>query len=277
MKEYFPGFYKARYDDLIDFQQNAAIVFDSYLLLDLLCINEGKNFIYFLKDAKVENKLWLPYDGAWLYHKKMHDVLIEQIKHVKSSMSYLTSFKQSIDNKYSHPYISAELDERLCNLIQELRTGLNSEKDKLINDLQNKKEGIISLIDKLYGKENINNEYNEADLINLYDEARDKYSKEIPPGYLFDNECEDNRVRYHDYIIWSEIKKYAEEKNIDILFVTNRIRSDWFFIYDNEIIGARKELINEFEGITKHKICIVTVHYFIRENISKLYRKPQIM
>lgn len=272
MKEYFPGFYKARYDDLIDFQQNATIVLDAYLLLDLLCVNEGKSFIDFLKDAKVENKLWLPYDAAWLYHNLMHDVLIEQIKHVKSSMSYLTSFKNSIDDKFSHPYISAELDGRFCNLIQELETGLNTEKDKLKNDLQNKEDGIISLIDKLYGKDNINIEYDEADLTRLYDEAKDRYSKRIPPGFLFDTEYKDERIKYHDYIVWSEMKKQAEEKKTDIMFVTNRIRSDWFFIYDDEIIGARKELINEFEGITKHKICIVTVHSFIEENIKNIER-----
>lgn len=269
MKEYFPGFYHSAQDAFLDFLQDALLVTDAYLLLDLFRIRESKKFIELLQKENIKKNLWLPYDSVWLYHQLMHSVLLEQIDRVKSTLSYLTLFKQNIENKYTHPYIGDELMQKTDKLIADLREKLEQESMDLADTLQNKNDSIISSIDDLYPKDRIGIEYNETDLKQLFDEASKRYANEIPPGYLCDDSCKNNRIKYHDYIVWNEMQKRIKKNKKNIVFVTNRIRPDWFFIYDEKIIGPRKELINEFKRNTQCDVCIVTTHFFVRKILNK--------
>lgn len=212
MKEYFPGFYHSDQDAFLDFQQGALIVTDAYLLLDLFKISECKKFIELLQKENIKKNLWIPYDSVWLYHQLMHSVLLEQIDKVKSTLSYLTLFKQNVENKCTHPYIGDDLMQKMNQLIAELREKLNQESKDLADTLQNKNDGIISSIDDLFPKDKIGIEYDEADLKQLFDEASKRYANEIPPGYLYDDSCKNMRIRYHDYIVWNEIQKHIKGK-----------------------------------------------------------------
>lgn len=267
MDEYFPGFYVGQ-EDLQAFQQNALIVVDAYLLLDLFRISEGKKFIELLQQDNIKVKLWLPYDAVWLYHQLMHSVLMEQIDKVKSTLFYLAQFKQNLDDEYTHPYVKDRLMIRTNRLIKDLKKALSRESKDLANALQNQADSIPSFINALYPKNNIGDEYGKTELKQLFEEASERYIQETPPGYLYDNACKNSRVKYHDYIIWNEIQRCAKAKNKDIIFVTNRIRPDWFFIYDDKVIGPRKELMNEFKKETQRSIYIITAHYFVDKNIK---------
>lgn len=199
----------------------------------------------------------------------MHDVLKEQIDKVKSTLAYLTSFKRNVEDKCTHPYIGDDLMQKTNQLIQELEVKLNQESKDLVDTLQNKNDNIISSIDDLFPKEKIGTEYDKAELKQLFGEASKRYEDEIPPGYLYDNSHKDDRIKFHDYIVWNEMQKRIKKDKKNIVFVTNRIRRDWFFIYDGKVIGPRKELINEFKRNTECDIYIITTHYFINKIIDK--------
>ena len=273
MKEYFPGFYHAVQDDLLDFQQDALIVTDAYLLLDLFRISEGKKLVKLLQKENIRKNLWLPYESVWLYHQLMHSVLMEQIDKVKSTLAHLTLFKQNVENKCTHPYIGDDLMQKTTQLIQDLEVNLNQESKDLADTLQNKDDSIISSIDGLFPKDKIGSEYDEAELNQLFGEASKRYANEIPPGYLCDVSCKNDRIRYHDYIVWNEMQKRINTDEKNIVFVTNRIRPDWFFIYDDKVIGPRKELVNEFKRNTKCDIYIVTTHFFVSKIVGEAERE----
>ena len=228
MKEYFPGFY---YTEQSDIQEDALIVTDAYLLLDLFRISGGKKLVELLQKETIRRNLWLPYESVWLYHQLMHSVLMEQIDKVKSTSAYLTLFKQNVEDKCTHPYIGDELMQQTERLIQGLKDKLNQESKDLADMLQNRDGSIISSIDALFPKDKIGIEYEEAELKQLFDEASKRYADETPPGYLCDVSCKNKRIKYHDYIVWNEMQKRAKEGETNIIFVTNRIRPDWFFIY----------------------------------------------
>lgn len=272
MKEFFPGFYHAVQGDVLDFQQDVLIVMDAYLLLDLFRISEGKKLVELLQKENIKNNLWLPYESVWLYHQLMHSVLMEQIDKVKSTLAHLTLFKQNVENKCSHPYIGDDLMQKTNLLIQSLEAKLNQESKDLADTLQNKDDSIISSIDVLFPKDKIGIEYDEAELNQLFGEASERYVNEIPPGYLCDASCKNDRIRYHDYIVWNEMQKRIKEDEKNIVFVTNRVRSDWFFIYDDKVIGPRKELVNEFKRNTQCNIRIVTTHFFVSKIIDETER-----
>lgn len=266
MKKYFPGFYSSDQEDLLAFQKNASIVIDTYMLLDLFRINDSDTFLELLQKESIKKQLWLSYDAAWLYHRLMHNTLMQEINNVKSAMAHITNLSQGITNQYQYPHIEDKLFREIKPVVQKLETALNENLANLTGKLQSKTNNIVSSINNLYPTENLGKEFNEADLKRIYDNAFERYQQEIPPGYLNDSTLKNERIKYHDLIIWNEIQKYAKDEKKNIVFVTNRIRPDWFFIYDNKVIGPRKELINEFKKNTNQDICIITAHHFVDKN-----------
>ena len=49
------------------------------VLLDLFRISEGLKFLELIESKIPKERLWLPYDTAWLYHDRMASVIQEQI------------------------------------------------------------------------------------------------------------------------------------------------------------------------------------------------------
>lgn len=276
MQKYFPGFYYSGQDNLFSFlNEDSSIVPDAYLLLDLFRISEGKKFVELLQIENIKKYLWIPYDSVWLYHQLMHSVLIEQINKVKSTLSYLISFNESVKNKYTHPYIGDKLMKKTDQFIKEIKAKLDLELTNLVDTLQNKNNSIVSSIDKLFPEDKIGTEYSPTELNQLFDEAAKRYAAETPPGYLYDASCQNRRIRYHDYIVWNEMQKRVIGNNKrNIVFITNRIRPDWFFIYDKDVLGPRKELIDEFKRKSQGDIHIVTTYNFVSEVIS-YYRREE--
>ncbi|MCU5033547.1 PIN-like domain-containing protein [Bacillus cereus] len=68
----------------------------------------------------------------------------------------------------------------------------------------------------------------------------DKRSKNsIPPGYM--DKAKDSN-KYGDLIVWDHICQIKE----DVIFVTADLKGDWVHRNDKQVMGARRELVEEF-------------------------------
>lgn len=280
MKTLFPGFYPYTNNQVKSFIKESTIVFGASVLLDLYRISHWAVFLDLVKTKS--DRLWLPYDTAWLYHNRLSEVIDEQIELVKTASKYLNSFKETIESPFSHPYISNELMTRFGTFINDASQALEEDRNYLVQNL--KSSNLKSRIDKLF-KDKIGESYKNAQLEQLYDESNTRYSNQISPCLTLSSNP-DTRVKHNRYVIWKQIQKYAKESKKPVLLVLNRITPNWFFIFNDEVVYPRQELINEFNRNTGQNIHIITAYSFIdyltKENrtveqealLSQLHNKP---
>ena len=103
-------------------------------------------------------------------------------------------------------------------------------------------------------------------------ERRYKTDPQTPPGFK-DAKNKDGVRKYSDLIMWKEILRYAREKSVNVIFVTDDVKSDWW-IDDN---GQRKfhpYLCQEFQRETQMQIVALTALDFF-SNISVTYGIPK--
>ena len=244
MQKYFPGFYPLE-DITKEMMDKATIVLDTDVLLDLFRLHpeDAECFVRLLNSVK--DKLWMPYDIAWLYHKKVDEEIQRQIDHINSVLSHLSSCEEVVKAYKSYPYLEKKLISELQSVTKRVTETCEKESDSLSKSL--KSSGIKNSLRELFdGK--IGESYSKAELENIYQTGEERYKNSEPPGYESENTAE-KRVRYHDLIIWEQMLAYAqsrENKCKGILFVTGKVRQDWYYVVNGKVISTRHELINEF-------------------------------
>lgn len=270
MKTLFPGFYPYTTNQVKAFIDESTIVFGASVLLDLYRISNWSIFLNLIKTKIVPDRLWLPYDTAWLYHNRMPEVIDGQIENVKTAAKYLNLFKESIESPFSHPFISNDLMTRFSTFIEDASKALEDDKNYLVKNL--KLSYLKTNIEELFHGR-IGAEYPDTQLQQLYDESKHRHDNQIAPCLTFSSNP-DMRIRHNRYIIWKQIQKQAKDTDKPILLVLNRITPNWFFIYNEDVVFPRQELINEFCSCTGQSIHIITA-YSLVDYLTKDGRTPE--
>ena len=247
MQKHFPGFYPLEEVRIKDLTKKATIVLNSDVLLDLFRLRpeDAACFVSLLKSEAIRDKLWMPYDIAWLYHKKVDEEIQRQIDHTNSILSHLSSCGEAVKACKKYPYLDEGLISELQFVTNRVTETCQKEMDTLSKSLKNSeiKNSLRELFDGKIGES-----YSEGELDNIYQTGEERYKNLEPPGYESEYSVE-KRVHYHDLIIWEQMLAYAqngENKCKGILFVTGRARPDWYYVVNGETISTRHELINEF-------------------------------
>ena len=116
MKTNFSGYYSYSKSELRDILSNSLLTLDYSFLLDINKLSHGRLILETLSNFK--DRLWLPYDTAWMYHQKIQKSIEEQISRVDTAKKYLTSFKNAADDPMNHPYIGEELTNKYDYLMK---------------------------------------------------------------------------------------------------------------------------------------------------------------
>lgn len=259
MKALFPGYYPYTNNQVRSFIKESTIVFGASVFLDLYRISKWPVFLDLIKTKIDQNRIWMPYDTAWLYHNRMPEVIDEQIERVKTASKYLNSFKETIESPFGHPFISNDLMTRFSEFINDASKALDDDRKYLVQNL--KSSALKSSIEKLF-HDKIGDAYADAQLQQLYDESQKRYENQIAPCLTFSS-SPDVRIKHNRYVIWKQIQKKAMDTRKPILLVLNRITPNWFFIYNKDVVYPRQELINEFNSCTGQSIHIITAYSFV--------------
>lgn len=259
MKQHFPGFYAYTTQELKDLIGKSTIVFGASVLLDLLKISHGMDFLDIVGKEIGTERLWLPYDAAWLYHERLAMVVDEQVKNVDSAASALNRLKDSFSDNGQHPYIKDTLKMEFDNMMKQLKEALDKDRNFLLGHLNN--STLRKRIDELF-QGRIGEPYEQNQLEQLYQESEDRHKQRRHP--CIDLSSSKNiRIRHHRLIAWKQIERYAKEEKKDVVLVLNRITPNWFFIYNDAMIRPHQNLINEFIEDTQQNIYIITAHELI--------------
>ncbi len=282
MVELFPGYYPFTRKQLKSFSKDATIVFGASVLLDLYRINYWKVFLDIVERNNLQERLWLPYDTAWIYHNRLPQVIKSQLEEVKTAAKYLEQFKSKVDNPYGHPFISKDLIEQYNQFVIAVSESLNQDARYLIENLRHSE--LKSKLSNLFN-DKVGIPYDESKMAQLYNEAKRLNMANKCPCLTISSSL-DIRFQSNRYIIWKQIQQHAKETGKPVLLVLNRITPNWFDIYNDETILPQHELINEFKSGTGVDIHITTAYDFIKhfsgnhpnkaELLHQLHNKPTL-
>ena len=264
MKKHFPGFYTYTKHEQKDLIERSTIVLGASVLLDLLKISYGNVFLDIISKKIEIERLWLPYDTAWLYHERLAAIVDEQVKNVDSAASALNRLKDSFSDNGQHPYISDTLKVDFDRMMNKIKEALDKDRNFLLGHLNN--SSLRSRIDEIY-QGRIGDPYEQSQLEQLYQESEERHKQRRHPSIDFSS-SKNIRIRHHRLIVWKQIERYAKEKKKPIVLVLNRITPNWFFIYNDAMVRPHQNLINEFIENTGQNIYIITAHELIDRLIT---------
>lgn len=257
MKTKFKEFYRYSDDEIKKIWNECIFVFDTNVLLDLYRYSKetSEKYIDILKKIHNEKRIWIPHQVGLEFHKR-RIFLISDLKNSYSEIrkileSSITDAKKKIDDKYhkEHPFldlkkINNELDGCLKKLVETI-----VKNEKAHPDWFNK-DSIIEELNKLL-KGNIGDEYSKNKLIEIYEEGKERYSNNIPPGYEDAQDKKDDERKYGDLILWYQIIDKAKDSKKSIIFITRDKKEDWWWKQSGNTIGPRHELKKEILNKSK--------------------------
>lgn len=235
------------------------IVLDTNILLELYRqpANISLDVIEALK--QVVDKLFIPrqvYDeylknyqtvcgGEKKKYQKVRRELLESIRKLQDDI--LTKITEYRKHNYTDiSQLQSNLDEKILNIhdiIKNFEKEHQAEQQLSLNFLNN--DRVKEFIDFLDFNGKIEEPLKFSKRLSILQEGKVRFDNLIPPGYM-DSEKE-GADKYGDLLVWKSILKVAKEKNVNIIFVCNDIKEDWWD-KDGEIpIELRTELLDEFK------------------------------
>lgn len=267
MKKHFPGYYPMTKKEIDEHWNKASFIIDSVFLLDIFRLNneDAQTLLTILNETPIKEKLWIPYDVAWIYHHSLNGEVLQQITNIQNTLCQLTNCKENIIGKKRYPYLEINITEKLQELIETITQKLNSQINSLSQVLKNDIRK-LQINDLFTG--HIGEPYQDAELEEIYTQAQNRYSTSTPPGFCTGTHP-NKRIMYHDMVIWNQIQKYATDNEKDIIFANGKTREDWFYKVNDKVISPRQELIDEFFNKTKQRFYCLSSSDFIKQCCEK--------
>lgn len=286
MKTKFFENYELSGDKIKDIWQNALVVFDTNILLNLYRYNKETCDDILQYMETLGDRLWMPYQVGWEYNNNRVevayksqiacDVLCEQLDSDRIKLDEF--FKQNFRH---HPYLQhKEFFKRYDRYIKLLKAYLDEQKENENGYFDN--DTILEKLGELY-ENRVGEDYTSEQYKTLFVEGKRRYEEKIPPGYkdnTKEKQAAGNKHLYGDYIVWEQVIQKAADADKDIIFVSDDLKEDWIFEFKGKKYGPRKELIKEFHDKTNnHNILIYSQEKFLNyanEQLNAAIKKETI-
>ncbi len=252
MKKTFPGYYEPSKDEFDKMWEECIFILDANVLLNLYRYTEAtrEKLIQILRDKRISDRLWIPYQAAHEYLENRLGVIDEQERAYESIKEKLEKAQNQLENDlgaYSkHPYVSVkELVGKVKQLCRRLSKKLaTQERD---HPKLREKDTIMETITNLFeGK--IGREYTLEELNKIYSTGKERFERDIPPGYKDEKPKSHTERQYGDFVIWFQIIEHAKKMKKPVIFVTDDRKDDWWKKFRGETVGPRPELVQEMKS-----------------------------
>ena len=262
MKNLFASYYELSESRIKEIWSNSLIVFDANVLLNLYRYNKSTRDEFFRLMKSYKNRLWIPYQVALEFHRNREKVVkdtyeaFQKIGNEFESKINLVCTQIVEANARLHYIDISKIQEYVGMCIESISKNLTQQQSKHPDFTSN--DTVLDIITNLYeGK--VGADFSMDELQEIYKEGEKRYEHIIPPGYkdAKNKKSQGNRVVYGDLIVWKQTLNKSKEDNIDIIFVTNDNKSDWWDKIDGKH-SPRKELIQEFMDFTGRNIILYT-------------------
>lgn len=286
---------------------NGIIVLDTNAYLNIYDRSpEFSNFSISVLDC-VKDKIYLPHIVKKEFLRNHKECYNRQKKKIEKACdklsSLLNSTNQKINNQclviksFQFPDIE-EVQKRLIEKLSEAKQIVDEYADDhdiltLINNVNLEKDSVMELVQWLIDNGNVMGELSIYDLYELAPIADKRFANKVPPG--FRDEKKDYELgKYGDFFVWDQTIKFAKEKSLPVIFVTDDKKSDWYEkkdgdkcfhskLYDefqvrvgNDFLGIDSltflDAISEIYGIEKTSATICALEFTADKYIDSLIK-----
>ncbi|MDI7259816.1 MAG: PIN domain-containing protein [Thermodesulfobacteriota bacterium] len=200
---------------------------------------------------KIKDRIWLPYQAVYEYHKNLYSVIEKEAKSYSETIKKVDELKE----KYT-----PKKDKEVISSFENLKQVLEGKRGKItsllsINPIKEK------LAELLNGK--IGEPFNQDKLSEIYEEGKNRYEQNIPPGY-FDVKDKKGDEKYGDLVLWKQVLEKAKQVDTAIILVTGDVKEDWFIGKLGKTICPRPELVAEFRKVKDIHFYIYPTRSFIK-------------
>lgn len=254
------------------FNENYLVICDTNVFLRLY--DYSPEFSEFALNClkSIQEKLRIPYTTFLEYNKRYREKYGNSKRKIEKYNSNLLpsidSFEAKISNEferiqqYDFPDM-LELHSAVMKKITEIKNAIsnyssNHELLVAVNEEFLKTDKIKMFWDTLNGQ--ILPQFDYSTIYNICNEGEERFKNNTPPG--FKDKDKGGLRQFCDLILWKEILTFSLLNKVNILFVTDDVKVDWWETKTDEDGNSKKvfhqKLIDEFNSFTKNKIIAVT-------------------
>lgn len=252
LKEYLP---KAE-SERMKIWKDGVFILDANVLLNMFRYSKKScdELLGIIKTHK--DNLWLPYQVAREFFDNREGV-VEGIKsNFDRLLEYVSKVESTLEDGLKFKDFRSDTALNIDQLRKDIREFRKREETK-IKKWQKEyedsdKDAVLDEILTLYeGK--VGDDYDENTLKQLYESGKERYAKQVPPGFadLKEKEKQGERHLYGDLIWWKQAIDYARDNKRDLVIITDDKKEDWWYKVSGKIRSPRVELIREFDKETK--------------------------
>ncbi len=265
--------------------EEAHFVIDTNILINFLKYTSQESYSTFLKlleKVKSDNRLYIPHQVALEYLYNYRDNMDKQEKGINDLVEKLSGTKEVV-NKYilqvksEHPYIKDDVFKFYLQNIEYTNKVLEQKREELMSELPDMGAIHLRILNLMEGI--VGNPFEQEKIDEIELKGKDRYEKEIPPGWM-DKKEKNDKFRYYgdlkynqqfgDLIVWMQILDYAEEKNVPVIFVTEDNKEDWWNKKPGKILGPQPFLIQEFYNRTNKLFYMYKAVNFVKYAVKYL-------
>lgn len=271
MRNRFPGWYPKSEAELSALWHNAIFVPDANVLLHCLRHPAAvRNELLRVFDA-IKNSLWIPYQVGLEFHRNRLDVEFSAQDAydalVKDREALVAKARERLHQLRAHPVI--EVDKELGALdrfSREFHERMAAARSKHpVDEIASSVERLTKLLDGRIGEK-----WTPEKLSALKKEGEDRYSKKIPPGYKDAKKDGGELDKFGDLVIWKEMIAKAQSDKRPMIFITDDVKEDWWWIHKGRKLGPRPELVEEFRASAQQDFHIYEFSLFLRFAANRL-------
>jgi len=271
LKQTFRGYYRPTILEFTALWKDAIFALDANVLLNVYGYSPSTRKALLTLLGAVSDRLWIPHQFAAEFQRNRAKVIVEQVSNYQTVRNQLKKIlEQDFRARHKHPFISRKSLAAFESLCRELE-----KKEKEHQALLSVDSHFERITEILKGK--IGPVFLEDELAPLHEEARRRYAKRVPPGYMDDQKPEPDS--FGDFLGWRQILDHGQRSKKSLILVTDEQKEDWWYIVKEIRLGPRPELLTEYATISGKDFYMYSVEQFIiraQEHLGKKIGKEAL-
>lgn len=248
MRGVFREWYAPTTDELTRLWDKGLIVLDASAMLGLYRMAQSAADVALELLDWLKDRVWVPYQAGLEFHQNRLGVIRKQADAYGAVRDELGKFERTLNQHVARHTLlnSTQFLTEVARKMTELTAMVNEFEAQhpwphpgQLSSVDPVQERLLSLLDSKIGRKlSVTDE--------MRAEAKRRLEARIPPGYKDRSTAVDGVVG--DMVLWWELLAHIRENEAasqGILFVTEDLKEDWWWMEGPERIGPRPELARE--------------------------------